>query len=121
VRGFYWELVNRIYFDALALGGFQNLLLPMLAAARRALGEGERGQCRLTNCSPLARRIGPGLAFISGRAKPEWEQRRDVPPKPALLLPPALLPRADTLANLQWQTFQAAKAKDRWERRSCAR
>jgi hypothetical protein len=43
-------------------------------------GEGQRSQCRLTNRSPLARRIDPGLAFISGRAKPEREQRRDVPP-----------------------------------------
>jgi hypothetical protein len=27
----------------------------------------------------------------------------------------------DSVANLQWQTVEAAKAKDRWERKSCAR
>jgi hypothetical protein len=27
----------------------------------------------------------------------------------------------DTAANLQWQTVQAARAKDKWERKSCAR
>jgi len=27
----------------------------------------------------------------------------------------------DIVANLQWQTIEAAKAKDRWERRACAR
>ncbi len=27
----------------------------------------------------------------------------------------------DTAANLQWQTVQVAKAKDKWERKSCAR
>ncbi len=27
----------------------------------------------------------------------------------------------DTAANFQWQTVQAAKAKDKWERKSCAR
>jgi hypothetical protein len=31
---------------------------------------------------PSAGRIEPGLAFISGRTKPERERRRDVPPKP---------------------------------------
>ena len=27
----------------------------------------------------------------------------------------------DTAANLQWQTIQAARVKDKWERKSCAR
>src|SRR5271169_227252 len=27
----------------------------------------------------------------------------------------------DAVANLQWQTISAARAKDRWERRACAR
>ena len=27
----------------------------------------------------------------------------------------------DAVANLQWQTIAAAKAKDRWERRACGR
>jgi hypothetical protein len=27
----------------------------------------------------------------------------------------------DAVANLQWQTVAAAKAKHRWERKSCAR
>jgi hypothetical protein len=27
----------------------------------------------------------------------------------------------DAVANLQWQTVQAAKAKDKWERRNCVR
>ena len=27
----------------------------------------------------------------------------------------------DSVANLQWQTTAAAKAKDRWERKACAR
>ena len=27
----------------------------------------------------------------------------------------------DTVANLQWQTVANAKAKDRWERKACAR
>jgi hypothetical protein len=27
----------------------------------------------------------------------------------------------DSVANLQWQTVAAAKAKDRWERKTCAR
>jgi hypothetical protein len=27
----------------------------------------------------------------------------------------------DTVGNLQWQTTAAAKAKDRWERKSCGR
>jgi len=27
----------------------------------------------------------------------------------------------DTVQNLQWQTVAAAKAKDRWERKSCGR
>ena len=27
----------------------------------------------------------------------------------------------DSVANLQWQTVAAAKAKDRWERKDCAR
>jgi hypothetical protein len=50
-------------------------------------------QCRLTNRSSLARRIDPGLAFMTGRIKPERERRRDVPPKPALLLRFVLLHR----------------------------
>jgi hypothetical protein len=58
----------------------------LAAELNRALGEHDRGQCRLTNRSLLARRIDPGLAFMSGRAKPERERRRDVPPNPALLL-----------------------------------
>ena len=28
---------------------------------------------------------------------------------------------ADAVANLQWQTIAEAKAKDRWERKGCAR
>jgi len=52
----------------------------MLALLGALLGEGESDHARLTNRSPLALRIDPGLAFISGRAKPEREQRRDVPP-----------------------------------------
>ena len=27
----------------------------------------------------------------------------------------------DSVANLQWQTIRDAKAKDRWERKECAR
>jgi hypothetical protein len=27
----------------------------------------------------------------------------------------------DTVSNLQWQTIAGAKAKDRWERKACAR
>jgi hypothetical protein len=27
----------------------------------------------------------------------------------------------DSVANLQWQTVEAAKAKDKWERKSCGR
>jgi hypothetical protein len=27
----------------------------------------------------------------------------------------------DAVANLQWQTTEAAKAKDRWERKGCRR
>jgi hypothetical protein len=64
--------------------GFKTFVT-MLAAARRALGEGESDHARLTNRSPLAFRIDPGLAFISGRTRPKRERRRDVPPKPALL------------------------------------
>jgi hypothetical protein len=53
----------------------------MLAAARRALDEGiTRSMPAEKNRSPLARRIDPGLAFISGRIKPERERHRDVPP-----------------------------------------
>jgi hypothetical protein len=28
---------------------------------------------------------------------------------------------ADTVSNMQWQTVAEAKAKDRWERRTCVR
>jgi hypothetical protein len=27
----------------------------------------------------------------------------------------------DSVANMQWQTIEAAKAKDKWERKNCAR
>src|SRR6266404_499335 len=40
---------------------------------------------------------------------------------PASHLVPLACRGPDTIANLQWQTIEAAKAKDRWERKACAR
>jgi hypothetical protein len=83
---------------------FSTMLLPGLASARETRSYAAKREFQLEHpCPSTGRTSGACPGYVKDHIK-------------------ALACRGpDTAANLQWQTVEAARAKDKWERKSCAR
>jgi hypothetical protein len=85
----------------------------------------------LAYCLALAPSLAPAKTYRSLEVKHEFQRQHPCPStgRPNGACPsyvkdhvvPLACGGPDAVTNLQWRTIAAAKAKDRWERKSCAR
>jgi hypothetical protein len=85
----------------------------------------------LISCIALAPSLASGKEYRSLEVKHEFQRQHPCPstgrttgPCPGYIkdhVVPLACGGPDAVANLQWQTVEAAKAKDKWERKSCGR